>query len=190
MMAEQTLAALLAFVTAPENRVVDAMFKRVPDFMSRHDCGHYFDPGDRRDFALRWRAIHRWRMTADYTAARLSQLVTADFRFWVYKTGASLGCPEHATWNGFAARPDHSVWLTHTPANGWTCDCYIVGTHLSSGIRRLGGDIDFPLPMGWDSPLSATGLPPGIESGFGSGVFPDMRVCLEALQQGHHLRLA
>lgn len=190
MLSGDTLVALQSFVTADENRVFETMLKRVPGFMAKHDCGHFFPIEDRHDFALRWRALHRWRMVADYNALRQEQLVAAGFRFWVYKTGLGQSCPEHAAWDGFCAPSDHPIWSTHIPANSWGCSCRIVGADAARRIALVGGDPDRSLPEGWNNPMASTGLPPGIESGFGTGIFPDMQSCLEALIQGNHRRFA
>lgn len=190
MLPVETLSAIQSFVTAVEHRVFSAMLQRVPDFMIAHDCGPFFPIEDAHDFALRWRALHHWRMVADNNARRLTQLVAGNYEFWVYKTGIGLSCAEHAAWDGFAAPSGHPIWETHCPANSWTCSCYLRGADGLNGIMRAKGDPKKGLPEGWETPLATTGLPLGIELGFGTSMFPNLAACLDALRDGHHLRLS
>lgn len=125
----------------------------------------------------------RWCSQARYHAARVRQLEDGHFAFWVYRSGS---CSAHQDLNGLALPPSHPFWLSHTPANGLWCNCYVVGTNTRAGIKRLGGDPDKTLPSGWQEVLPETGLPQGIEPGFDEASHPDAVACLVALCSGKY----
>lgn len=181
----ETLAALDAFLTEWQHHGYEKLIKMAPAALAGHDLGCYFPPSDRLETRRRWLALHVWHSTASYNAVRIRQLSEENLSFFIYRHGATDGCP-HAEWNGFAAPPDHPIWATHMPANGWHCRCWVTGARTRNGIIGLGGDPDKPLPDGWDTIDPKTGTPPGIEPGFDTRVFPDLATCLRALHEGRH----
>jgi len=62
---------------------------------------------------------------------------------------------------------DDAFWQTHYPPNGWGCRCRAVGVDGPASARRLGGDMNRPLPAGWNAIDPKTGEPVGIDKGRG-----------------------
>lgn len=124
--------------------------------------------GTAKGEAWRTRVIYRTNMATTYAAGRRAQLLAGNFAFWVYRHGGSRE-PRilHLGWNGLALPPDHEFWATHSPPNGWGCSCYVVGARTAAGVRRMGGDPDKRLPDGWQALDPKTGVPKGIDKGWG-----------------------
>ncbi len=59
--------------------------------------------------------------------------------------------------DGIALPPDHLFWKFLFPPNGPDCSCYVAGSGTLAGVRRLGGDPDKHLPVGWMDHLPPAG---------------------------------
>lgn len=117
--------------------------------------------------AWRTRLIYRTNMSTSYAAGRMAQLVAGNYKYWVYRHGASLEPREqHLGWDGLILPPDRPFWATHAPPNGWGCSCYIVGAHSMAAAKILGGKPDLKLPDNWQALDPKTGAPGGIDKGW------------------------
>lgn len=140
-----------------------------------------FLPNNRLQFQSRLTAIRVWHSKIAYQAHRLAQLRNGNFKFWVYKV---CDCSDHAQFDGLTLEPDHIFWQTHFPANGVFCRCHVSGAMREASIVRVGGNPELKLASTWDKLDPATGLPFGIQVGFGCDVHPDLAAGLLALQEG------
>ena len=173
MVAGATKADLLADLAAAVEKAISEgttleTFRR--DFraiVERRGWHGWTGEGTAKGEAWRMRVIYRTNLATSYAAGRHAQLVEGGYAFWVYFHGGSLEPrPQHLGWDGVALPPDHPVWATHYPPNGWGCSCYVSGARSPEGVRRVGGDPDKRLPEGWQAPTPKTGVPEGIDRGW------------------------
>lgn len=81
---------------------------------------------------------------------RVDQLRSAGFAFWVYRAYDPLSCPEsHAAFDGVVLSPDHPFWARWLPPFSQRCHCGISASHFATGVHRVGGKPDKPLPDWW-----------------------------------------
>lgn len=174
MVAGATKAALLADLAAAvdkaisEGATLDEFRRDFRAIVTKHGWHGWTGEGTKAGEAWRTRVIYRTNMATSYAAGRMAQLTAAGFKYWIYRHGASIEPRlQHLAWDGVALPPDHPFWETHAPPNGWGCTCYVVGARSASGVRRVGGDPDKPLPSGWRMTDARTGEPVGIDRGWG-----------------------
>lgn len=79
----------------------------------------------------RSRVIYETNLTQSYNAGRYQQLKEnrAAFPYLRYRHSDAVVHPrkEHLAWDGLILPADDPWWDTHTPANGWGCQCYVEG---------------------------------------------------------------
>lgn len=125
--------------------------------------------GERTEKGQAWRArvIYKTNLSTSYAAGRLAQLRKSNFKFWVYRHGASREPRrQHLAWDGLILPSDHPFWETHYPPNGWGCSCYVVGSHTFKGATRMGGNPTLQLPEDWQKTNPSTLAPQGIDKGW------------------------
>lgn len=184
---QTAIAAMEKLISDGWNLGASRLEGQLRQFCEDKECGFLLAVGT-AEFRAQVQALTRWAGAARYQSERRAQLCDGQFQFWVYRVGNGPSC--HAEWDGFVASSDHPIWATHFPANGWICTCRLHGANSERGILRVKGDPAKALPAGWDTKDPQTGLPPGIEPGFGGTLFPDFDARLQALREGMHLRLA
>lgn len=122
--------------------------------------------GSKKGQAWRTRIIYTTNAQTSYNAGRYAQLQS--FPIWVYKHNDAVLSPrvQHKSWDGLALPKEHSFWLTHSPQNGFGCECYVLGARSKNGVKRLGGDLAKQLPKDWTAIDPKTGTPVGIGKGW------------------------
>ncbi len=125
--------------------------------------------GTKGGVAWRTRVIYETNLLTSYSAGRLAQLKAGGYKYWMYRHSDSVRHPRphHQALNGVVRPADDPFWQTHYPPNGWGCRCRAVGVDGPASAKRLGGDMDKPLPDGWDAIDPKTGEPVGIDKGWG-----------------------
>lgn len=174
MVAGATKAELLEDLAAAVDRAISAGDSleafRKDFFATAEKHGWRGWTGDESEARRNWRTkvIYQTNTSTAYSAGREAQLQDAGFPFLVYKHNDSVlyPRPEHQRWDGLTLPAGHPFWQTHSPPNGWGCQCYKVGARTERGARRLGGDPDRELPEGWDDRRLTTGTPEGIDKGW------------------------
>lgn len=77
----------------------------------------------------RSRVIYETNLRQSYNAGRWAQLMKLSKvrPFWRYNHSDAVQHPRplHVSWDGLVLRFDDAWWLTHFPANGWGCQCYV-----------------------------------------------------------------
>ncbi len=118
--------------------------------------------------AWRTRVIYQTNASSSYNAGREAQIAEGGFALKVYHHNDSVlhPRPQHLAWDGLVLPVEHPFWKTHSPQNGWGCQCYVTGARNADAARRLGGDPDKDLPAGWDENDPKTGAPVGIDKGW------------------------
>jgi hypothetical protein len=164
------LADLAAAVdrAASEGKSLDAFRKDFRAIVERR--GWHGWTGEESLAGQRWRTrvIYRTNMATSYAAGRTAQLREGGFPWWIYKHNDSVRHPrpQHLAWDGLTLPPDHAFWRTHSPPNGWGCQCYVLGARSEAMVRRMGGDPGREPPAGWDAIEEKTGAPDGIDKGW------------------------
>lgn len=153
---------------ASEGKSLDAFRKDFRDIVERNGWHGWTGEGTAAGERWRTRVIYRTNMATSYAAGRVAQLREGGFRFWIYKHNDSVRNPRprHLGWDGLTLPPDHPFWLTHTPTNGWGCQCYVLGARSEAMARRMGGRPGSTPPDGWDVIDERTGAPEGIDKGW------------------------
>lgn len=193
MVAGAQKADLLADLAASVDRAIvegkslDAFRKDFAAAVDRNDWHGWTGEDSKGGRAWRTRTIYRTNAMTSYSAGRYAQLVEGKFAYWVYRHGGSNDPrPEHLAFDGIALPPDHPFWKTFYPPSDWGCSCYVVGARSAAGVRRLGGDPDKQLPVGWDVVDSATGMPAGVGKGWdyapGASVAPIVAATAEKVR--------
>lgn len=174
MVAGAQNAELLADLAAAVDRAIAEgtsleTFRR--DFRSiveRNGWHGWTGEGSRGGEAWRTRVIYRTNARTSYAAGRFAQLTAGNYSLWVYHHGNSKEPRlNHLSWDGMAIAPEHRFWTIYYPPSGWGCSCYVTGARSERAARRQGGDPSRQLPEGWDQPDPRTGLPSGIQRGWG-----------------------
>jgi len=115
----------------------------------------------------RSRVIYRTNMTTSYAGGRASQLRDPALRelapLLMYRHNDSVSFPRplHESWDGMALPADHPWWDTHTPPNGFGCQCYVVAV-TEGQARRRGRVVDEPPNDG----IQPDGTPAGVDPGW------------------------
>lgn len=89
----------------------------------------------------RSRVIYETNLRQSYNAGRWHQLqrVKAARPYWRYRHSDAVEHPRplHVSWDGLVLHADDPWWLTHFPANGWGCQCYVEALN-ERDLRRMG----------------------------------------------------
>ena len=143
--------------------------KRFKQIVSDRGWHGWTGEGSKAGVAWRTRVIYETNLLTSYSAGRLAQLKAGGYRYWMYKHSDSVRHPRphHQALNGVVRPADDAFWQTHYPPNGWGCRCRAVGVDGPASAKRLGGDMNKPLPEGWDEINPKTGEPVGIDKGWG-----------------------
>ena len=127
----------------------------------------------------RTRVIYDTNLRQSYNAGRERQMADPELRkfrpYGLYRGGNSINPrQEHLAWNGIVLPLDHPWWATHTPANGWGCQCkkFMLS---ASDVERMGLTVADQAPpmnyhevtVGKRGPNPRTvQVPKGIDPGF------------------------
>ena len=150
-----------------EGKSLSAFRKDFDAAVERNGWHGWTGEGSKGGRAWRTRTIYRTNASTSYAAGRRAQLDSGKFALWVYRHGGSSEPrPEHVDWDGLVLPPTHAFWTKHSPPSEWGCSCYVLGARSPAGARRLGGDPDKSLPVGWNTIDPATGAPPGVGRGW------------------------
>ena len=128
----------------------------------------------------RSRVIYETNLRQSYNAGRWAQLqrLKKVRPWWRYRHSDAVERPrpEHVAWDGLILHCDDPWWLTHFPANGWGCQCYVEALS-DRDLRRLGKTgpdkappINMgPVMVGLRSPGGPRMVmtPAGVDPGFG-----------------------
>lgn len=86
----------------------------------------------------------------EFKAHRRAQLEKAGYALWVYKAHDPLSCPDsHAAFDEITLPPDHDFWKTWFPPHSAKCHCSAYGCARASIVPIMGGNLEKPLPKGW-----------------------------------------
>lgn len=172
MVAGAAKADLLADLAAAVDKSI-AQGKGIGEFrqdfksiVDKHGWHGWTGEGSKKGQAWRTRIIYNTNAQTSYNAGRYAQLQS--FPIWIYKHNDSVLSPrvQHKYWDGLALPKDHAFWLTHSPQNGFGCQCYVLGARSENGVKRLGGDLAKQLPKDWKAIDPKTGTPVGIGKGW------------------------
>lgn len=180
------------FMVAGANRMElltdlrDAIRRAIDDgetlsqFRARFDAivaRHGWDYNGGRNW--RSRVIYETNLRQSYNAGRWSQLqrLKKSRPWWRYRHSDAVEHPrpQHQAWDGLILHCDDPWWLTHFPANGWGCQCYVEALS-DDDLKRLGLKPGKAPPVEYVDALvgqrSASGprlvrTPAGIDPGFG-----------------------
>ena len=128
----------------------------------------------------RSRVIYETNLRQSYNAGRWAQLqrLKKTRPWWRYRHSDAVQHPRplHQAWDGMILHCDDPWWLTHFPANGWGCQCYVEALS-DRDLKRLGKsgpDKAPPIDMqtvivGTRSPGGPRQVqtPAGVDPGFG-----------------------
>jgi hypothetical protein len=102
----------------------------------------------------RSRVIYETNLRQSYNAGRWAQLqrMKKTRPWWRYRHSDAVEHPrpQHQAWDGMVLHCDDPWWLTHFPANGWGCQCYVEALN-DRDLKRMGKsgpDIAPPINMG------------------------------------------
>jgi hypothetical protein len=120
-------------------------------------------------------------MNTSYAAGFRDQLRSPEMLaiapYWRYVHSDSVvhPRPEHLAWDGLTLPYDDPFWDTHSPPNGWGCQCRITPVTADEYVQS---EYTAP-PEGWDAIDPETGAPPGIDPGWdyapGAGADDELR---------------
>ena len=125
----------------------------------------------------RSRVIYETNLTQSYNAGRYEQLKEnrAAFPYLRYRHSDAVEHPrkEHLAWDGLILPADDPWWDTHTPANGWGCQCYVegvtaeealmLGVHQAPKVTYQTHIIGKNNPDGGRVVIAPKGISPGFE---------------------------
>lgn len=143
--------------------------KRFKQIVSDRGWHGWTGEGSKAGEAWRTRVIYETNLLTSYSAGRLAQLKAGGYRYWMYKHSDSVRHPRphHQALDGVVRPAEDPFWQTHYPPSAWGCRCRAVGVDGPASAKRLGGDMNKPLPEGWDEINPKTGEPVGIDKGWG-----------------------
>ncbi len=158
--------------TAAEGRTLHDFRKDFDRIVAEHGWSYKGSRG------WRSRVIYETNLRTSYAAGRYAQMkeVAATRPYWRYRHSDAVQTPrpEHLAWDGLVLAADDPWWQTHSPPNGWGCQCY-VETLSERDLARLGKDgPDEAPPIEWETKtVGAQGahprtvrVPKGIDPGF------------------------
>ena len=128
----------------------------------------------------RSRVIYETNLRQSYNAGRWTQLqrMKKTRPWWRYRHSDAVEHPrpQHQAWDGMVLHCDDPWWLTHFPANGWGCQCYVEALS-DRDLKRMGKSgpdtappINMgPVMVGLRSPGGPRMVmtPAGVDPGFG-----------------------
>jgi hypothetical protein len=143
-----------AFMVAGANRdalladLRDAVRKAIEDGATLEDFRRDFDrivatQGWDYNGGRNWRSrvIYETNLRQSYNAGRWAQLqrLKKVRPWWRYRHNDAVEHPRplHVAWDGMVLHCDDPWWLTHFPANGWGCKCYVEALS-DRDLKRLG----------------------------------------------------
>lgn len=130
------------------------------------------DVGEGMDFASWCRWVYEINLRQSYNAGRWAQLqqIKAFRPYWCYRCNDRNPRSEHQAWDGLVIHADDHWWLTHYPANGDGCQCYVEALNKRD-IERMGKHGPDTTPsIEWIDVIEGTRTtrtPAGIDPGFG-----------------------
>ena len=133
--------------------------------------------------AWRTRVIYQTNLRTSYAAGFRQQLLdpgmlkVAPYWRYVHSDGVLHPRPDHLAWNGLTLRHDHPFWQTHSPPNGWGCQCRV--TPVTQAEAEKSGYTE--PPQGWDAIDPKTGAPVGIDKGWDYAPGANADTSLQAL---------
>jgi hypothetical protein len=128
--------------------------------------------GSKAGQAWRTRIIYQTNMSTSYAAGRYQQLkspaMLAIRPYWryVHADGVAHPRPLHLAWNGLVLPHDANFWDTHYPPNGWLCHCRVTSADADEYASAQAEGRTAPSD-GWNETDPKTGVPVGIDKGFG-----------------------
>ncbi len=155
-----------------EGETLASFRQRFDEIVSKH--GWNYNGG--RDW--RTRVIYETNLRTSYAAGRWEQLqaTKATRPYWRYRHSNAVTDPrpEHLAWDGLVLSADDPWWKTHTPPNGWGCQCYVesLSKRDMDKLGKDGPDTAPPLnrrevTVGTRGPSPRTvNVPEGIDPGF------------------------
>ena len=150
-----------------EGRGIEEFRRDFRDTVAKNGWTGWTGEGSVKGEAWRVGVIYRTNSYTSYAAGRHAQLLDGDFKYWIYRHGASREPRvEHLSWTGLALPPSHQFWVTHYPPSDWGCSCYVVGASSDRMVARLGGDLSKTLPDNWQKRDPKTGEMMGIGKGW------------------------
>ncbi len=163
-------AQLLADLAQAVDKAI-AEGKSIQWFIKNFDpiaARHGWAPKGSQDW--RARVIYDTNISTSYAAGRLSQLEEGGFPLWMYKHShlALDPRPEHIALDGIVRPKGDPFWQQRYPPRGFGCKCRVVGVRSAAIAKRLGGKPDAPLPEWIDAINPKTGLPVGVDKGWGA----------------------
>ena len=128
----------------------------------------------------RSRVIYETNLRQSYNAGRWAQLqrMKKTRPWWRYRHSDAVEHPrpQHEAWDGMVLHCDDPWWLTHSPSNGWGCQCYAEALS-DRDLKRMGKSgpdtappINMgPVMVGLRSPGGPRMVmtPAGVDPGFG-----------------------
>ena len=127
-----------------------------------------------------WRARTIWHtnIVQSYNAGRWRQIQAIAHRRPYVRYRHSIASedprPEHLAWDGLVLRHDDPWLLTHNPANGWGCNCYLesLSARDLERLGKTGPDRAPPVKMrqvtvGRGAAARIVEAPEGVDPGFG-----------------------
>jgi uncharacterized protein with gpF-like domain len=111
-----------------EGGTFDQFRKDFDDLVQRHGWTGWTGEGSAKGRAWRARTIYETNLRQSYNAGRERQMADPELRkhrpYGLYKHGDSIvPRKEHLAWNNKVLPLDDPWWDTHTPMNGWGCNC-------------------------------------------------------------------
>lgn len=115
--------------------------------------------------AWRTKVIYQTNTQTAYNAGRYAQL--QQFDIWIYKHNDISKNPRanHKAWHNTALAKNDPFWQTHSPQNGFGCNCFVVGA-LDNDVAKQMGATNFKAPKDALKINPATGAPFGIGKGW------------------------
>lgn len=165
-------AQLLADLAASVDTAI-AQGKSIQWFAKNFDAlvaKHGWNPRGGNDW--RARVIYDTNISTSYAAGRLSQLQAGNYKYWIYKHShlAIEPRPEHLALDGVVKPSTDPFWQLRYPPRGYGCKCRVVGVRTPQIAQQLGGELGKPLPEWVDEINPKTGLPVGVDKGWGAGL--------------------
>ncbi|HEY0200649.1 MAG TPA: head morphogenesis protein [Burkholderiaceae bacterium] len=139
--------------------------KNFSEIVAKRGWTGWTGEGSKAGEAWRTRVIYKTNVTTSYAAGRRAQMLDpallARRPFWRYVHNDSVSHPRplHKRWGDMrlTLRYDHPFFKTHSPPNGWGCECYLFA------VAAPGPDDATAPPGDWADIDPKTGAPLGID---------------------------
>lgn len=127
-----------------------------------------------------WRAkvIYQTNMTQSYNAGRLAQMLDPDslkvlpYLQYFHRESSFHPRPEHLSWHGLTLPHDHNFWITHSPQNGWGCQCGMRPVGKAAFLKAIANGKG---PANAPAPGDLSGIDEGFEYQPGAGIDKTMQ---------------